>query len=408
MPPNLGGLGAINIERFLTAQGCGWVKRAFNLCIDNWRFDLTSSCPDNNILALRSSYLNPVVSPILHYLAGCYEKFYISYTEINDNFREAYVFENTCFKRSRVSSECIDSTFFGRDFFEANKAKICTLKFSDFFSDGRVKDLAAIRDAGLPITVANWLALQAAGSLAWSTMKKHTTLEERVAPIENTFRRNIKGSRYYKNILEKKNISEADPNSLRITQSFADLTETEVQSVEITMRCLGGWNIYATENLFREFVFKRRNNQLKTNNRLNAFDPDIDPRCSFCRIIDRDSNTRETFGHIFFSCPVTYSLLNNLATHLEPRLDLETELFKDLYWYGRYDDNTAIESSLLLFFDTVRYLIWKFRCRRKIPNWNMLAREIKFTLECVFNLNQSLRTRAEAANIISNLLPARG
>jgi len=195
---------------------------------------------------------------------------------------------------------------------------------------------------------------------------------------------------------------------LTIVQSFADLTDTEVQSVDIIKRCLGGWNHYATENLFREFVFKQRNNQLRTNNRLHAIDHNIDPRCSFCRIIDNDTNTRETFGHLFFTCPVTSALLNALAQKLEPRIPTDSELFKNLYWYGRFDENTAIESVLLLFFDTVRFLIWKFRYRRKVPNWLMLERELKFTLVCVFNLNQSIKTKAESANIISNLLPARG
>jgi exonuclease III len=320
LPPNLGGVGAIDIDKFLTAQGCAWVKRAFNMCIDNWRFDLTVGCPENNILALRSSYFNPEVSPILHNLASCYEKFYDAYTLINENFRDAYVFENRCFKRNRLSNEIIDRNFFSREFFSNNSSKISNLKFSEFFSNGRIKDLAAIHDSGLPITAATWLALQAAGSLAWSTMKKHTQLEEISVPIETLLKKKFKGSRLYRSILDRKNLAGADPTNLTIVQSFADLTDTEVQSIDITKRCLGGWNHYATENLFREFVFKQRNNQLRTNNRLHAIDPNIDPRCSFCRIIDNDTNTRETFGHLFFTCPVTSALLNALAQKLEPRI----------------------------------------------------------------------------------------
>jgi hypothetical protein len=39
-PAKNGGIGMFDLKNFITALQCGWVKRAFECCNDNWKFDL--------------------------------------------------------------------------------------------------------------------------------------------------------------------------------------------------------------------------------------------------------------------------------------------------------------------------------------------------------------------------------
>ena len=157
----------------------------------------------------------------------------------------------------------------------------------------------------------------------------------------------------------------------------------------------------------REFLFKFRNNQLMTNYRLNSFDNSTSPYCTFCRIIGR-ANTDETFRHLFFECNTTQQLLLNFILLLEPVPDINSVFFAEAYWYGKYSDNTLWEESILLVFDCFRFVIWKYKLRRKVPNWPTVLRELHFILETIFSLNKRIKYIASSANIIANLLPARG
>ena len=65
-------------------------------------------------------------------------------------------------------------------------------------------------------------------------------------------------------------------------------------------------------------MFLFRNNQLPLNNRINAFDDTVDPRCTFCRIIDNNTASRDGLSHVFRTCIVTDRLIAQLITKLEP------------------------------------------------------------------------------------------
>jgi hypothetical protein len=122
--------------------------------------------------------------------------------------------------------------------------------------------------------------------------------------------------------------SKADPANLQIVLYFQDLTGTGPPPVETLEIGLGSWNRSALQNNMREFLFKFRNNQLPLNNRVNAYDMNVDPRCSFCKIIDNQSTTRESFDHLFLNCPVTRNLLSRFTSNLVPVPDMDLKNLK--------------------------------------------------------------------------------
>lgn len=197
---------------------------------------------------------------------------------------------------------------------------------------------------------------------------------------------------------------------MRTVRSFGELVFLDVPTNNILKNSIGNWNINFITNDMREFLFKLRNNQLPLNNRVHAYDPDRDFRCSFCRIIDNDTNTRENFNHLFLTCPVTNNLLKNWVRLMEPRPDINSIEFRNLYWYGisvMEDDDHSI-SNLSLLFDFFKYILWKFKVRRQVPNFLMFREQLHFEIRVAMKKNTHFSRQIQGYNIIANLLPALG
>ena len=141
LPANLGGLGIFDIKKFLKAQHCSWILRAFKLTIDNWRYDLALASPDCNILQIKSRDLNANSNPILKYLAESYEEFYSCFSRLNGNYKEAYIFDNAAFVRGPRDTRKLDPDFFGLDFYTRYRIHIRKLTFNNCFVGQRLKTI---------------------------------------------------------------------------------------------------------------------------------------------------------------------------------------------------------------------------------------------------------------------------
>ena len=95
----------------------------------------------------------------------------------------------------------------------------------------------------------------------------------------------------------------------RTVNYFSELTHAAVPDLVSLEACLGLWNHSFLTNDLRNFLFLLCNDSLPLNNRLNAFDPEVQPSCNFCRIIDRETAPWDGFYHFFFSCPISNRLL---------------------------------------------------------------------------------------------------
>ena len=301
-----GGLGIFNLKDFFQAQHCSWIKRAFSLCIDNWHFDLATLAPLNNILLLRSSDVDLNVNPILAKLVESYSSFYSCFIKINGNYKEAFIFENEAFC---LNHQLIDRDFFGHAFHNRYKNIIRTLTFSSCFMGRRFKTQCEFADAGLPLSPATWMRLQTTLLHSRQTLKKNDDTENLSSNIVNFFNKITKGSKQFRCISYSSKILPTRIETLRTVTQFAYLTVTPTPENHTLGKVLGSWNKSFLGNDLRNFLFLLRNNSLPLNNRVNAFDNNVSPLCTFCRIIDRDTRVRDSFVHFFYSCPVTNNLL---------------------------------------------------------------------------------------------------
>jgi hypothetical protein len=206
--------------------------------------------------------------------------------------------------------------------------------------------------------------------------------------IEEFLRGYKKGSKKFRKVFGISRNSNVILKETRCLTTFRNLVGTDLGPDLDYNKLLEQWTaIWAQSflsNDFRVFIFNCRYNMLPLNNRLNSYNAEIDPRCSFCRILSKDCLQRDSFIHCFFDCPVTKKLLLYTLGKLDLNILLvEPEIFRICYWYGIYTHTEMTTSKnflLTLIFDVFRYLLFKHRLRRHIPNSESFFSEFRFFL----------------------------
>ncbi len=173
-----------------------------------------------------------------------------------------------------------------------------------------------------------------------------------------------KGSKPFRLTINRASYIGESTERLTIVNSFANITNTAVQSAVCLPHILSSWNKTFLENHLREFIFQCRNNSLRTKDRLSHF-LQLDDSCNFCLNVFPDFKQRETFLHIFRKCAVTSNVLNSFLRHLNIVQPPSENSFDEFFWYGTINHATCKPS--LLIFDIFRYCIWTSKLRCKVP-----------------------------------------
>jgi hypothetical protein len=97
---NKGGIGFIDLKKFIFSLQCSWVKRAHNSSIDNWRLDLNKAT-QGNVEILTPEMFNRGTNPILHTIASSFLEFKHEFYLQNDNFINSCILGNPLLKKKR-------------------------------------------------------------------------------------------------------------------------------------------------------------------------------------------------------------------------------------------------------------------------------------------------------------------
>jgi hypothetical protein len=218
----------------------------------------------------------------------------------------------------------------------------------------------------------------------------------------NSFR---KGSKKFKEVIDRSFYQRNSVLDLMVVNSFAAITETNPQPEIIVKNFLSSWNLSFLDNSFREFLFKCRNNILKTQDRLSHILPSINDKCIFCKNIVHGVENRESFKHIFRSCTVIDSIILRINRMCNLSWNVNDFDFNSLFWYGNIGGD--LDRNTLLFYDIVRYQIWCMKLKRMI-NLNLLITNIFDHLNAIFLIKPSVKRSFEKNNNLSNVLQAMG
>jgi hypothetical protein len=381
LSPEQGGAGLFKLSEFLIAQKCSWVKRAFTNQNDNWRLTLLSAAPDGNLLNLRACDIPPCKSIVLHEIAWAFEYFSGCYSLLDNNYRKNCIFQNIAVCRSGTDNRLLDIDFFGKKFYNENISKIRSLTFDDCFYDGKFRSLPAFKDIGLDLPVSLWMRLQTA--LTYSK-KINRYDSENVSEGKNisAFMNMIKrGSKKFRIIIDNSRYLGDCQNKLCIVNTFAKITNTTSPTSLCLKNILSAWNKSYLENHFRDFLYKFRQNTLRTKDRL-AHLIDTDVNCFFCKCFSNPSLHKESFAHLFRLCPFTSNLLLQFLRINRIVIPSDNTVFEETYWYGTINHATC--KPTLLLFDCFRYCVWNFKNMKKIPTVANLNYTIEGILGSIF------------------------
>jgi hypothetical protein len=160
--------------------------------------------------------------------------------------------------------------------------------------------------------------------------------------------------------------------------TFFGLVNLPVPDCAILRRINKSWCLSYLPSRVKDFIFKMRSNYLQLNNRLNAYNENVDPKCTFCRIRIGGGAARDSLEHCFLTCPTSGNAINALNREFFNNYQIGD--FPNFFWTGIIEGKENLMEVFLTFWDVYQFLLFKYRLRRKIPNVEVLKREIVFML----------------------------
>ncbi len=410
LPPEKGGLGLIHIGTFLMAQKCAWVNRAHKNTIDNWRLKLKLLSPDSDITAIRLCDVDQVNNPIIYNIVEAYNVFTNCYTKIGNNYSVVPIFCNPFFVLSKHDNNLLDKSFFGSLFFETHKNRIRTLTYSDCFLLDRYRNLEEFAEIGLPLSQSLWLRLRAALLTAkgkWINNRNDggntIIVPKPISEFLNTVKR---GSKKFREIIDKSVYNDINVTNSSTLKSFCEINSIVVPDSCVSEHFLSSWNFSFLDNNIREFIYKCRNNILKTNDRLSHIIDNVEQTCFLCRSITNVSQHRETFNHLFRSCPIVSTLILNISKKFKITFPNHNFCFDQAYWLGNGCGN--LDKSVLLFCDLFRYHLWCCKTHKIFPRDDIMADRICGSLVTIFQVKPTIKNAFRNNLILCNVLQATG
>jgi hypothetical protein len=252
-------MGLINLNEFVTALQCTWIKRIHFHGADTWRFDLLQLCNGNPFI-LNTTLVSKREHPIIFNIAKSFEAFSKKYYCTGKNYLRAFILCNPIFVRGRGDHGLLCKRFFGENLPNQILEKIAKLRLEDLLMRGGIKSLAQINtDLGLDFTLVTYMRLSAA-------ITYFIEIKQNVPPAVPigicAFLMSFdKGSRKIRRAL-----SSQSPNinveKLTSVVNFHNITEIGNVVVATIKNVISFWNFSAQKNTVRVFAFKFMNNQL--------------------------------------------------------------------------------------------------------------------------------------------------
>ena len=391
-----GGLDLFELDDYLGAQCCSWVKRAYNLD-EIWKKELFLKSR-GKMFNLRQKDFDKRKNPILYNIAGYFEKFIYKFTVVKENFRKAFMYDNPCLKFDFNGQHFLKRTFFNEEEWQNNEYKIKSLTLDmilgrndEIFS----KEVFEIK-SGMTFTLLKYHRIVALARTAIRLYKKHTVLDCKTDTVQNFLMRVKRGSRHIRNVLTGSENGVVSQNIFK----YAELTETVINAEHSRILNLS-WSFGYLTNSVKTFTFKLHNNLLGLNSRVAHFVRGQSSNCTFCDIMQTPEDNRETTLHLFYDCPCVEELLAQffswIFSTVEPRHVSRLEFFVGFDTGNEKKDKTLNVINLL-----VKKFIWDCKLRYCIPSLESLKTNVCSELKriaSVQNLMKDLFIGSELFNI---------
>ena len=289
--PESGGLGVIDIKNYITGLRVNIFKRSLT-CQDHWSKSIQSSrLIESNPYIMNAE--NPTLSlfPFSKLIVTSFLKWSGAFANYKNNLLEYPIFFNqwafsqngkaltvsfSNIKDDKIISVCprqlLNLDTQPTSILKKNEMEICigrTLNFAEFFS------------------------LQ---NIAFSIIKKINISFDVPEKIDSFLDSKAKGSKRYRKYFETREYNLGNTRRLDL------FPEVGINNFQLSMYNQT-WNFSFLLNKYKHTFFNFLSNTLILNAQAAKFNPEADPRCSFCLRTPYLPAAKETAYHIFVSCP---------------------------------------------------------------------------------------------------------
>jgi exonuclease III len=397
LPVSHGGLGMIDLQDFLTALRCSWVKRAHLVQNDLWSACLKFSGvtnPDNFSVPV----LNAEMFPVLSKFASSVKLFTVAALSVNNNIVCSKLCGNPVFG-SKFAGRLFNNHVFEN---EPNNGKLfCDITLNDIMDNFSLPPrLELSNKLGLEISVNTYALLFRAHRDLISVGILKPTPDTRSCNVSTILTKPKKGSRPYRELLTRAKLPKKCTN-INIFKKFCVLTEVTLDPDPAMGGFNSWWNFFGVGNKIREFLFKFCNNLLGVNCRVAHFNRNISEGCTFCSINKRFPVPRETFSHVFFHCPESESVLSGFENKYLLDLALDSVEKRKLFWFfGSIDPGLKIQKKFfLLTAGIIQYYIWDCKLRKCKQSLASCLNFYFYHMDTVRKVSSNLRAEMNDINL---------
>ena len=236
--PEDGGLGLFQMNEFLEAQQCQWIKRAKNMD-EIWKQKLYVKCK-GDISNAKSKFFDQTTEPTLYNIVKCYEKFSINFTKYKENFWLANLFENKALPINFRLQNCLTEEELGFDTFLNFGTLIRKLTIEQLYLPTRSRMMSraqVMEHLGIQFTPEDFEKIKKICNNAKLKYTKNKIDEKKSISVNGFLALKTKGSKIFRKILLNQTKSSITKNIVK----FAETTETfiNLEESKLLNKC---WN----------------------------------------------------------------------------------------------------------------------------------------------------------------------
>jgi len=380
--PSEGGIGLFDMQIFLQAQKCSWVKRA---CIgsNNWKIKLQKA-GTGTIFNQNPEKLLKGEFGILRGISEDFQKFAHAYWKRDNNFEKAHIVNNRLFTLNRVRQSVLTYSFFG-ELWPEKEVEINNLKFNMIWGGEGYRNFNEVREiTGLQLTDQKIIGLRGLCDIANERFRKNNS-DKDSSPITNFVMRIRKGSKKFRRLIVGDIINEITANVSKFAANVDVILPVNDSKILNSI-----WNVGYLSNQFRTFLFKLHNNSLGYNCVVSRFVRNIEPYCTFCQITRNPEMENETVLHLFFTCPE----IEHLVLGYFSGYRLHNNEIRRRDYFGVIEDdnlNNSEKFGFLVVTALVKFYIWENKLRKCIPNQRDIHDYVESELDRMCEISSKMR-----------------
>jgi len=315
------------------------------------------------------------------------------FAKVNENFREAYIFDNFNFLQSRRPVRKLDSEFF-TNLDQIDRSLYINLKVSNFVTNNIPKTLLEIQqETNLILTQEKLNKIVSVCRDFGNRHAKLLEINQSSTTLSILFSRLKKGSKTLRNILHTVKNRNLPHNMIK----YAEITNTVINDKEGEL-LNGLWGFNFLDNALRTFCFKLHNNTLGYNYTVSKFVRTVSPICTFCTISRNVFDEIENPLHIFYQCRHVEPIIHHIYTWI---LGVENfnRMTRSNYFGGFTYSNLAKNWVLNLINLLIKKYLWDCKLRTIIPSNNMAESYLKNKIKTYYEINSTFRKKWGKADI---------